>query len=78
VRRVLGIEEGDYIEVAVEKNRIVLVPKKLIDKSQANFWSREWQRAEREANEDIAAGRVREFDDVENLIASLREGRARD
>ena len=48
-----------------------MTSKKLIDKSQAYFWTAEWQAAEREASADIAAGRVREFDDIEDLIASL-------
>ncbi len=71
VRRAVNVEEGDYIEVRVEGDTIVLTPKKLIDKSQSYFWTAEWQAAEREASADIAAGRVREFEDVEDLIASL-------
>ena len=74
-RRALRVEEGDYIEVRVTEDSIVLTPKKLIDKSQAYFWSPEWQAAEREASEDIAAGRVREAKNVEDLIASLDKGR---
>lgn len=71
VRRAVNVEEGDYIEVRVEGDVIVLTPKKLIDKSQSYFWTAEWQAAEREASADIAAGRVCEFEDVEDLIASL-------
>ena len=75
VRRALHIIEGDYIEVEATEESIVLTPKKLVNKSQAYFWSAEWQEAEREASEDIAAGRVHEFDDPEELIASLRRSR---
>lgn len=48
--------------------------KKLINKSQVYYWywSPEWQTAEHEADEDIAAGRVRSFDNVEDAIAHLR------
>jgi len=53
------------------QDAIVLTPKKLIDESQAYFWTAEWQAAEREASADIAAGRAHEFEDVEDLIASL-------
>jgi len=59
----------------VTDDSIVLTPKKAIDKSQAYFWSAEWQAAEREASEDIAAGRVCEARNVEKLIASLDTGR---
>ncbi len=74
VRKELGIEEGDLVEVMVEDDRAVLVPKKLIDKSQAYFWTKEWQDAEREASEDIKAGRVKTFETVEELAEDLEQG----
>ena len=39
--------------------------------AQAWFWTPEWQQREREADEDIAAGRIRHFDDAESLLAYL-------
>jgi hypothetical protein len=47
------------------------VPKKLVDKSQAYFWTKKWQEGEREAEEDIKAGRVKAFDSVEEVISDL-------
>jgi AbrB family looped-hinge helix DNA binding protein len=73
IRKVLGIEEGDLIEIEVRGERAVLVPKKLVDKSQAYFWTKSWQDREREADEDIRAGRVRAFDSVEELIKDLEQ-----
>ena len=35
--------------------------KKKIPKSQAYFWTKEWQEGERRADEDIKAGRVKKF-----------------
>jgi len=71
VRRRANIEEGDYIAVSVDGDRILLTPKRLIDKSQEYFWTEEWQRGEIEASDDIKAGRTTEFSDVEDLISSL-------
>ena len=71
VRKELGIEGGDLVEVTVEDDRAVLLPKKLIDKSQAYFWTKEWQEAEKEASEDIKAGRVKTIDTAEELIKDL-------
>ena len=71
VRKELGIKEGDLVEVTVEDDKAVLSPKKLIDKSQAYFWSKEWQEAEREASEDIKTERVKTFDTVEELVKDL-------
>jgi len=71
VRKLINIEEGDYIAVSVEGDTILLTPKRLIDKSQAYFWTDEWRRGETEATEDIRAGKTREFSEMEDLIASL-------
>jgi len=59
------------VEMDVEDERAVLMPKKLVDKSQAYFWTRRWQEGEREADEDIKAGRVKTFDSVDELIEDL-------
>jgi len=71
VRKELSIEEGDLVEIEVMDERAVLMPKKLVDKSQAYFWTKRWQEGEREADEDIEAGRVRTFDSVDELIKDL-------
>jgi len=73
VRKELGVEEGDLVEIEVIDDRAVLIPKRLVDKSQAYFWSRKWQEGEREADEDIEAGRVRTFDSVGELIEDLEQ-----
>jgi AbrB family looped-hinge helix DNA binding protein len=59
VRRAARLAEGDYLEVSVEEGAVVMRPKKLIDADQAWFWADAWQRGEREASADIAAGRTR-------------------
>jgi hypothetical protein len=43
----------------------------MMDKSQAYFWAKEWQEAEREASADIKAGRIKTFDSVEELFEDL-------
>jgi antitoxin MazE len=68
---VIGIEEGDIVEIKVEEERAVLMPKKLVDKSQAYFWTKRWQKAEKEAAEDIKAGRVKTFESVDELVKDL-------
>lgn len=41
------------------------------DPEQAWFWTAEWQSGEREASEDIAAGRVESFDSAQDFLASF-------
>jgi AbrB family looped-hinge helix DNA binding protein len=73
VRKKLGIEEGDFLDVHEKDGEIVLKVKKLVDEDQAWFWTKRWQEGEREADEDIKAGRVFEFPDAKSAIASLHQ-----
>ncbi len=69
----LGIEEGDYLEVDVEKNQIVLKPRKLIDPSQGWYWTKEWQEMESEADEDIKKDQLsKKFESDEKLSLFLK------
>jgi len=56
-----GIEPGE-VQITIEP----------VD-DEAWYWTPEWQAAEREADEDIAAGRVERFDTPEEILASLRK-----
>ena len=71
IRQALNLREGDYVEASLADDRIILTPKQVVDKSQAYFWTAEWQAAEREADEDIRAGRVQVFESVDELLADL-------
>jgi hypothetical protein len=44
-----------------------------IDPEQAWFWTRQWQEREREADKDLAAGRVTHFESDEDFLAELDE-----
>jgi len=71
VRDAAQVDAGAVFEVEVVDGRIVMTPQLLVDASQAWFWSERWQAMEREADEDIAAGRTASFGSVEDLIADL-------
>ena len=71
VRQKLGVEEGDFMDVQVRDGEIVLKVKKLVDKEQTWFWTKRWQRGEKEAEEDIRAGRVHRFPDSKSAVAFL-------
>jgi antitoxin MazE len=73
VRGDLHLDEGDLLAIQVRDDELVLRPQKLIDRDQAWYWTAEWQAAEREADEDIKAGRVHRFANVEEAIAFLNE-----
>ncbi|MEW6275362.1 MAG: AbrB/MazE/SpoVT family DNA-binding domain-containing protein [Bacillota bacterium] len=69
----MPLNDGDIFQVQLEDSKIVLVPMKLIPAEQAWFWTREWQAGEKEADEDIAAGRVKTFDRIDDLLEELEQ-----
>lgn len=54
----LRLHVGDYLGVIEKNGRLIFTPHKLIPNDQLWFWTKEWQEKEREADEDIATGRV--------------------
>jgi len=71
VRRAAHIEEGDYLEMSVQDDAVILRPRAVVPKAQAWFWQREWQAGELEASEDIRSGRTTPLDSDEVLLESL-------
>jgi len=72
IRQAARLEEGDPVEMELVDGGILLRPMKLIDASQAWFWTPEWQAGEREADADLAAGRSDRYESDEEFIAALR------
>ncbi len=74
VRERLGLNEGDDLLFYVnEQGQIVVDAAQIVPPDQAWFWTERWQKMEREAQADIEAGRVVEFDELEEAIAALDE-----
>lgn len=72
----LRLEVGDFLEVEVIEEGLLLIPKKLISKDQSWFWTKEWQEKEKEADEAIANGEISgTFESAEELIQHLRRPR---
>lgn len=72
VRRKFGLDKpGAQVEIVVHEDSIVLVPHAAIPADQMWFWSKEWQAKEREADEDLKAGRYVEHETGEDFLAHL-------
>jgi AbrB family looped-hinge helix DNA binding protein len=72
IRSAARLEEGDLLDAEITEDGILLRPRKIIDATQAWFWTPAWQAGEREADADLASGRVETFDSGEALVAGLR------
>jgi AbrB family looped-hinge helix DNA binding protein len=73
IRAAAHLEEGDLLEAEITADGILLRPQKLVDATQAWFWTPQWQAGEREAEADLAAGRVEVVDSGEDLVSALRK-----
>lgn len=71
IRERAHLEEGDPVEVEMVPEGILLKPQKVIDATQAWFWTPGWQPGEREASLDIAEGRVEVFHSDADFLDSL-------
>lgn len=73
IRKAAHLEEGDPIELEVVEGGILLRPRKVIDATQAWYWARPWQEGEREAADDLAAGRSHIFESSEDFLSSFED-----
>ena len=71
VRRAARLAEGDPVYVTMTEEGILLKPQKLVDATQAWFWESSWQAREREADEDLAAGRTTRHGSSEEFLTAL-------
>ena len=71
VREAARLEEGDPVEVEIVEGGVLLRPMKVIDATQAWFWTPEWQAGERQADAEIAAGLGDRYESDEEFLAAL-------
>ena len=73
VMEALALKPGDEVELEVQENTARLVPIKVIKvpRDQAWFWTPEWQEKEKGADQDLSAGRYRDFETAEDLLKEL-------
>ena len=67
-------EPGAQVRIVEnEDGSIQLEPMLPVPADQRWFWTERWQAMEREADEDIAAGRVLELEDADAFLAHLEQ-----
>ncbi len=68
-------EPGAQLEVTERDDGVIeLRPHVPVPADQRWFWTVRWQEMEREADEDVAAGRVARFDNADDFLADLDDG----
>ena len=69
IRKILGVEEGDLLELRFENARVFLQPKVLVDKEAV--LSEAGKVKIKEALEALKKKEIKEFDNVDDLIEEL-------
>jgi len=72
IRKAAHLDEGDLLEAEITDEGILLRPQKVIDASQAWYWTPQWQDGEREADAQLAAGEGETFASGEEFLEALR------
>ena len=72
VRKALNIREGDYLDVTVEGERVVLRPQIVLDRAPEVSLSAAGEQMLEQALAEVGAGRVKEHPDVQTLLEELR------
>ena len=77
IRRRLGLDRGAMVRFEIEGDRIVLVPEVAVPLEQAWFWTPEWQKKEREADDDLARGRYQDFSSPAEALKWLKRKKSK-
>lgn len=74
IRAALRVGEGDEVEFTItDAGDVLLRGLTSVPADQRWFWEPDWQVGEREATEQINAGDVEVFDDVDAMFAALKK-----
>ncbi len=72
IRKELGIKKGDYLEIVKEDDKIVIIPKILVDKVLVNL-SAKGEEMLKEAIDDVKKGKVKIHNGVTHFINDLHK-----
>jgi len=74
LRDIIPVSEGGYLEVGVKDDAFVFKPKEISDRDsdQNWFWSKSWQKKEKEVDEDLKRGRVKKHKKMDDLLQELK------
>lgn len=71
VRKKAHIQVGDLVEIEAHEDGILMRPVTTVDKSQAWFWSKQWQDEEKRVEEDFKKGRIKKSKNIDEFLEEL-------
>jgi AbrB family looped-hinge helix DNA binding protein len=77
LRKFFRLAVGDYLEVDLQDETLVIRPVKVVHPDQAYFFTKEWQEKEAEADKDITEGKVMgPFENTQDALKALKNTKA--
>jgi antitoxin MazE len=74
LRKLVRLVVGDYVEVNIQDDTLVIRPVKVIHPDQEYFFTKEWQEKEAEAEQDIVEGKVvGPFENAPDALRALKK-----
>ncbi len=58
LRRMMRLVEGDYVEMEIKDDALLIKPVKVVYPDQEYFFTKEWQEKEAQADQDLVQDRV--------------------
>ena len=71
VIRRFHVGPGDFLQLRETRDGILLKPGRLVDPSQAYFWTKEWQLGEQGVERERQRGKVKRFRSMKALVKDL-------
>jgi len=76
LRKFFRLAVGDYVEVDLQDETLVIRPVKVVHPDQEYFFTKEWQEKETEADKDIAGGKVvGPFENAKDALKALKNAK---
>jgi len=70
IRKELDIKKGDYLDIVIEDDKIVIIPKILVDKVSVNL-SAKGEEMLKEAIDDVKKDKIKTHNNVKHFIDDL-------
>ncbi|GBD96048.1 MAG TPA: AbrB/MazE/SpoVT family DNA-binding domain-containing protein [Nitrospirae bacterium] len=71
IRKKAHLRVGDLVDFEVTEEGILIKPQETIDRTQAWFWSKEWQEEEKKVQEDFRKGKIKTNRNIDEFIKEL-------
>lgn len=74
LRKLIRLAVGDYVEIDIQEDALVIRPVKVVHPEHEYFFTKEWQEKEGEADRDIAGGRLAgPVNNIKEVLKILKE-----